>query len=102
MEPESLDALVAKNNTAPREYAERTLNKENVLSQFIADIWGMIMSQIKLYLVVMAGCSGSLLWSLSLIIVERLHQLNRLMENIILEPAGRNTAPSIVLAGVPY
>lgn len=49
VEPESVDALVAgitralampKNNAAAREYAERTLNKENVLSQFIADIRG--------------------------------------------------------------
>lgn len=49
VEPESTDALVdgisqalamPKNNTAAREYAERTLNKENVLSQFIADIRG--------------------------------------------------------------
>ncbi|EAZ2784846.1 colanic acid biosynthesis fucosyltransferase WcaI [Salmonella enterica] len=49
VEPESADALVAgisqalampKNNTAAREYAERTLNKENVLRQFIADIRG--------------------------------------------------------------
>ncbi|EDX9716597.1 colanic acid biosynthesis fucosyltransferase WcaI [Salmonella enterica subsp. salamae] len=49
VEPESADALVdgisqvlamPKNNTMAREYAERTLNKENVLSQFIADIRG--------------------------------------------------------------
>lgn len=49
VEPESADALVdgisqalamPKNNTTAREYAERTLNKENVLSQFIADIRG--------------------------------------------------------------
>ncbi|EHD02231.1 Colanic acid biosysnthesis glycosyl transferase WcaI [Salmonella enterica subsp. enterica serovar Urbana str. R8-2977] len=49
MEPESTDALVngisqalamPKNNTTAREYAERTLNKENVLRQFIADIRG--------------------------------------------------------------
>ncbi|EAO0873567.1 colanic acid biosynthesis fucosyltransferase WcaI [Salmonella enterica] len=49
VEPESADALVAgisqalampKNNTAAREYAERTFNKENVLRQFIADIRG--------------------------------------------------------------
>lgn len=29
-----------KVNTVAREYAERTLDKENVLSQFIADIRG--------------------------------------------------------------
>ncbi|EAW8899111.1 colanic acid biosynthesis glycosyltransferase WcaI [Salmonella enterica subsp. enterica serovar Oranienburg] len=49
VEPESTDALVdgisqalamPKNNTTAREYAERTLNKENVLRQFIADIRG--------------------------------------------------------------
>lgn len=49
VEPESADALVdgisrvlamPKNNTTARQYAERTLNKENVLSQFIADIRG--------------------------------------------------------------
>lgn len=48
VEPESTDALVnglasarhAENNTTAREYAERTLNKENVLRQFIADIRG--------------------------------------------------------------
>lgn len=49
VEPESLSALVAgieqalampKENTVAREYAERTLEKENVLSQFIADIRG--------------------------------------------------------------
>ncbi len=49
VEPESADALVngisqalamPKNNTTAREYAERTLNKENVLRQFIADIRG--------------------------------------------------------------
>lgn len=47
VEPESVDALVAgialalampKNNTVAREYAERTLDKENVLRQFITDI----------------------------------------------------------------
>lgn len=47
VEPESLDALIdgigqallmPKSNTVAREYAERTLEKENVLSQFIADI----------------------------------------------------------------
>lgn len=47
VEPESVDALIAgiqqavlmpENNTVAREYAERTLEKENVLSQFIADI----------------------------------------------------------------
>ncbi|MNZ97785.1 Alpha-D-kanosaminyltransferase [compost metagenome] len=49
VEPESVPALVAgieralampKQNTVAREYAERTLEKENVLSQFIADIRG--------------------------------------------------------------
>lgn len=49
VEPESADALVSgieqalalpKNNTVAREYAERTLEKESVLSQFIADIQG--------------------------------------------------------------
>ncbi|WP_061709657.1 colanic acid biosynthesis fucosyltransferase WcaI [Pseudenterobacter timonensis] len=49
VEPESVSALVAgieqalampKENTVAREYAERTLEKENVLSQFIADIRG--------------------------------------------------------------
>ncbi|CCJ85107.1 Colanic acid biosysnthesis glycosyl transferase WcaI [Cronobacter dublinensis 582] len=49
MEPESVDALaqgiesalaLPKDNTVAREYAERTLEKENVLSQFIADIRG--------------------------------------------------------------
>ena len=49
VEPESVDALVSgieqalalpKNNTVAREYAERTLEKESVLSQFIADIQG--------------------------------------------------------------
>ena len=49
VEPESTDALVAgiercltmpALNTVAREYAERTLEKENVLSQFIADIRG--------------------------------------------------------------
>ncbi|MGF6563803.1 colanic acid biosynthesis fucosyltransferase WcaI [Kosakonia cowanii] len=47
VEPESVDALTSgieralalpTNNTVAREYAERTLEKENVLSQFIADI----------------------------------------------------------------
>lgn len=47
VEPESVDALIdgigqallmSKSNTVAREYAERTLEKENVLSQFIADI----------------------------------------------------------------
>ena len=47
VEPESVDALIdgigqallmPKSNTVAREYAERTLEKENVLSQFIADI----------------------------------------------------------------
>ena len=46
---ESVPALVTgieqalampKENTVAREYAERTLEKENVLSQFIADIRG--------------------------------------------------------------
>ncbi len=49
VEPESVDALVSgieqalvmpKNNTVAREYAERTLDKENVLRQFINDIRG--------------------------------------------------------------
>ena len=49
VEPESVPALVTgieqalampKVNTVAREYAERTLEKENVLSQFIADIRG--------------------------------------------------------------
>lgn len=49
VEPESVPALVSgieqaltmpKVNTVAREYAERTLDKENVLSQFIADIRG--------------------------------------------------------------
>ncbi|WP_336219216.1 colanic acid biosynthesis fucosyltransferase WcaI [Citrobacter amalonaticus] len=49
VEPESVPALVCgieqalvmpKVNTVAREYAERTLDKENVLSQFIADIRG--------------------------------------------------------------
>ncbi|WP_049291604.1 colanic acid biosynthesis fucosyltransferase WcaI [Franconibacter helveticus] len=49
VEPESTPALVQgieaclelpKFNTVAREYAERTLEKENVLSQFIADIRG--------------------------------------------------------------
>ncbi|MNE65257.1 putative glycosyl transferase [compost metagenome] len=49
VEPESVPALVAgieralampKQNTVARQYAERTLEKENVLSQFIADIRG--------------------------------------------------------------
>lgn len=47
VEPESVDALVSgitqalampENNTVARDYAERTLDKENVLRQFIADI----------------------------------------------------------------
>lgn len=47
VEPESVDALIdgigqallmPKFNTVAREYAERTLEKDNVLSQFIADI----------------------------------------------------------------
>lgn len=47
VEPESVDALctgllqalaMPEHNTVAREYAERTLEKENVLSQFIADI----------------------------------------------------------------
>ncbi|EGT4253165.1 colanic acid biosynthesis glycosyltransferase WcaI [Citrobacter amalonaticus] len=47
VEPESVDTLVAgitqalampKNNTVAREYAERTLDKENVLRQFMNDI----------------------------------------------------------------
>ncbi|CBG88935.1 colanic acid biosynthesis fucosyltransferase WcaI [Citrobacter rodentium] len=49
VEPESVAALVAgittalampKNNTVACDYAERTLDKENVLKQFIADIRG--------------------------------------------------------------
>ncbi|WP_320372517.1 glycosyltransferase, partial [Escherichia coli] len=49
VEPESVEALVAgirqalllpKYNTVAREYAERTLDKENVLRQFINDIRG--------------------------------------------------------------
>ncbi|EBX9478747.1 colanic acid biosynthesis glycosyltransferase WcaI [Salmonella enterica subsp. enterica serovar Abony] len=49
VKPESTDALVdgisqalamPKNNMTAREYAERSLNKENVLRQFIADIRG--------------------------------------------------------------
>ncbi len=49
VKPESVPALVTgiekalampKVNTVAREYAERTLEKENVLSQFIADIRG--------------------------------------------------------------
>ena len=49
VEPESVPALVTgieqalampKVNTVAREYAERTLEKENVLSQFITDIRG--------------------------------------------------------------
>ncbi len=49
VEPESVPALVAgieqaltmpKENTVARDYAERTIEKENVLSQFIADIRG--------------------------------------------------------------
>lgn len=49
VEPESVNALVGgiqqaltmpKVNTVAREYAERTLDKENVLNQFIADIRG--------------------------------------------------------------
>lgn len=49
VEPESVDALVAgiiqalampKNNTVARDYAERTLDKENVLRQFMNDIRG--------------------------------------------------------------
>ncbi|WP_196210786.1 mannose-1-phosphate guanyltransferase [Citrobacter sp. Res13-Sevr-PEB04-36] len=34
------------------------------------------------------------------IVAEQLRQLNRLTENIILEPAGRNTAPAIALAAL--
>lgn len=151
VEPESVPALVTgieqalampKENTVAREYAERTLEKENVLSQFIADIRGKIMSQTTLYPVVMAGGSGSRLWPLSrvlypkqflclkgdltmlqttvnrlhgvecespvvicneqhrFIVAEQLRQLNKLTENIILEPAGRNTAPAIALAAL--
>ncbi len=49
VEPESVEALVTgicqalllpKHNTVAREYAERTLDKENVLRQFINDIRG--------------------------------------------------------------
>ncbi|WP_144882953.1 colanic acid biosynthesis fucosyltransferase WcaI [Leclercia adecarboxylata] len=49
VEPESVPALVAgieqaltmpKENTVARDYAERTIEKENVLSQFIANIRG--------------------------------------------------------------
>ena len=49
VEPESVDALIGgiaralempKTNTVAREYAERTLEKESVLSQFITDIRG--------------------------------------------------------------
>lgn len=49
VEPESVDALsegieaclaMSKQNTVAREYAERMLDKESVLSQFIADIRG--------------------------------------------------------------
>ncbi|HHE5970601.1 colanic acid biosynthesis fucosyltransferase WcaI [Citrobacter braakii] len=49
VEPESVNALVCgikralmmpKVNTVARDYAERTLDKENVLSQFLADIRG--------------------------------------------------------------
>lgn len=49
VEPESPDALAAgiihalnmpQDNTVARQYAERTLEKENVLSQFLADIRG--------------------------------------------------------------
>jgi colanic acid biosynthesis glycosyl transferase WcaI len=49
VQPESVSTLVAgieqalampKENTVAREYAERTLEKESVLSQFIADIRG--------------------------------------------------------------
>ncbi|MFT4291143.1 MAG: colanic acid biosynthesis glycosyltransferase WcaI, partial [Enterobacter sp.] len=49
VEPESVEALVTgieqalalpKENIVAREYAGRTLEKENVLSQFIADIRG--------------------------------------------------------------
>ncbi|HDI6201783.1 TPA: mannose-1-phosphate guanyltransferase [Escherichia coli] len=34
------------------------------------------------------------------IVAEQLYQLNKLTENIILEPAGRNTAPAIALAAL--
>ena len=34
------------------------------------------------------------------IVAEQLRQLNKLTENIILEPAGRNTAPAIALAAL--
>ena len=34
------------------------------------------------------------------IVAEQLRQLNKLTENIILEPAGRNTAPAIALAAM--
>ena len=49
VEPESVPALVVgieqalnmpKENAIARDYAERTLEKENVLNQFIADIRG--------------------------------------------------------------
>jgi colanic acid biosynthesis glycosyl transferase WcaI len=49
VEPESIPALIEgieqalnmpKENRVARDYAERTLEKENVLSQFIADIRG--------------------------------------------------------------
>jgi len=49
VEPESVDALeqgivsalaMPETNTVAREYAERTLEKENVLRQFINDIRG--------------------------------------------------------------
>ena len=101
-----------------------------------------MMSQNKLFPVVMAGGSGSRLWPLSrvlypkqflclkgdltmlqtticrlngvecespvvicneqhrFIVAEQLRQLNKLTENIILEPAGRNTAPAIALAAL--
>ncbi len=101
-----------------------------------------MMSQNKLFPVVMAGGSGSRLWPLSrvlypkqflclkgdltmlqtticrlngvecespvvicneqhrFIVAEQLRQLHKLTENIILEPAGRNTAPAIALAAL--
>lgn len=101
-----------------------------------------MMSQSKLFPVVMAGGSGSRLWPLSrvlypkqflclkgdltmlqtticrlngvecespvvicneqhrFIVAEQLRQLHKLTENIILEPAGRNTAPAIALAAL--
>lgn len=34
------------------------------------------------------------------IVAEQLRQLHKLTENIILEPAGRNTAPAIALAAL--